>query len=304
MDFLAPHNICKTLRHSLNHSVVEIELTFTCQDGVLSLIALAYMRESNATILLRRKAARLQAETGNQSLVAKGDTGQTPQQILLRAVIRPTRLLLFSPIVSLLSLFAAFVFGLIFLLFTTFPAVFELQYGFSTQLSGLSYLGLGIGFLIGLFAFGALSDRVVKKLRRGKEATPEMRLPLMIAISPLIPIGFFWYGWAAETKTHWIVPILGTGFIGIGALFVLMPSQIYLVDAFGPEAAASALAANTMMRTLAGAFLTLAGPPLYDSLGFGWGNSLLGFLCLLFLPVPFLFYRHGKWLRERFVFVL
>lgn len=212
--------------------------------------------------------------------------------------------MLFSPIVLLLSLFAAFVFGLIFLLFTTFPAVFELQYRFSTELSGLSYLGLGIGFIIGVVTFGALSDRVVERLKGGKEATPEMRLPLMIMGAPLIPIGFFWYGWAAETKVHWIVPILGTAFIGIGALFVLMPSQIYLVDAFGSEAAASALAANTMMRTFSGAFLTLAGPPLYESLGLGWGNSLLGFLCLLFLPVPFLFYRYGKWLRERFVFVL
>jgi predicted MFS family arabinose efflux permease len=202
----------------------------------------------------------------------------------------------------MLSLFAAFVFGLVFLLFTTFPAVFESQYGFSEELSGLSYLGLGIGFLIGLGLFGSLSDRVLNKLKGDKEATPEMRLPLMIWMSPLIPIGFFWYGWSAQAHVHWIAPIIGTSFIGIGALFVLMPSQVYLVDAFGPEAAASAIAANTVLRTCASAFITLAGPPLYSNLGIGWGNSLLGFICLAFLPVPFLFYRYGKRLRERFVF--
>lgn len=59
--------------------------------------------------------------------------------------MRPTRLLLFSPIVTLLSLFCAVVFSLIYLLFTTFPAVFEEQYGFSVEISGLAYLGLGIG---------------------------------------------------------------------------------------------------------------------------------------------------------------
>ena len=112
-----------------------------------------------------------------------------------------------------------------------------------------------------------------------------MRLPLMIAFSPLVLVGFFWYGWSAETRTHWIVPILGTLVIGFGCLFVMMPTQIYLVDAFGPEAAASAIAANTMLRTLFGAFIALAGPPLYANLGLGWGNSVLGFICMLFLPV-------------------
>jgi hypothetical protein len=123
-------------------------------------------------------------------------------------------------------------------------------------------------------------------------------------LSPIMAIGFFWYGWSAQTHTHWVVPIIGTAFIGFGSLFVLLPSQLYLVDAFGPQGAASALAANTLFRMIAGAFLTLAGPPMYDSLGFGWGNSVLGFLCAAFLPVPFLFYRYGSWLRERFVFKL
>ncbi|KAI0125629.1 major facilitator superfamily domain-containing protein [Xylariales sp. AK1849] len=270
--------------------------------GTFCTIGVVCMRESNATILLRRKASRLRNETGNMQLKAKGDTGKTPRQELLRAIIRPTRLLLFSPIVTLFSLYAAVVFGFIFLLFTTFPSVFEIQYEFSTETSGLSYLGLGIGFFIGLALFGSFSDKVVQKLRGAKEATPEMRLPLMMWISPIIVVGFFWYGWSAQARVHWIVPILGTSLIGIGSLFVMMPSQIYLVDAFGPESAASALAANTVLRTLAGAFLTLAGPPLYSSLGIGWGNSLLGLMCLLFVPVPFLFYRYGKWLRERFVF--
>ena len=65
----------------------------------------------------------------------------------------------------------------------------------------------------------------------------------------------------------------------------MMPTQIYLVDAFGPEAAASAIAASTMLRTVASAFITLAGPPLYAKFGLGWGNSLLAFICVLFLPV-------------------
>ena len=76
-----------------------------------------------------------------------------------------------------------------------------------------------------------------------------------------------------------------------------MPSMVYLVDCFGAEAAASALAANTLLRSIGGAFLPLAGPPLYNSLGLGWGNSLLGFLAVAMLPIPWVFFLYGEKIR-------
>jgi hypothetical protein len=77
-----------------------------------------------------------------------------------------------------------------------------------------------------------------------------------------------------------------------------MPVQLYLIDACGPKKAASALAANTIIRSIAAGLLPLAGMPLYDELGLGWGNSLLGFLAVLFVPVPWLLYRYGCQLRQ------
>jgi len=58
-----------------------------------------------------------------------------------------------------------------------------------------------------------------------------------------------------------------------------MPVQTYLIDAF-TEYATSVTAARTILRSLVAAVLPLAGQPLYDKLGIGWGNSLLGFLAL------------------------
>lgn len=75
-----------------------------------------------------------------------------------------------------------------------------------------------------------------------------------------------------------------------------MPISTYLIDAFTVHSA-SALAANTILRSFAGAFLPLAGPPLYKSLGLGWGNSLLGFIALAAIPIPVLFWRYGERLR-------
>jgi hypothetical protein len=64
-----------------------------------------------------------------------------------------------------------------------------------------------------------------------------------------------------------------------------MPVQTYLINAF-TKYAASVTAARTILRSLMAAVLPLAGQPLYDKLGIGWGNSLLGFLALAMAPIP------------------
>ncbi|KAK5042861.1 hypothetical protein LTR84_012434 [Exophiala bonariae] len=266
--------------------------------GVSFVISIFFLHETNATVLLEWKAARLRKETGNTALVSTMDQGLTPRQLFLRAIIRPTKLLILSPIVLLLSLLCAFVFGLLFLLFTTFPTVFEEQYHFSAGVSGLSYLGVGIGMLSSLAIFATVTDKMQKAL--GESPKPEARLKPMIWVMPAVPVGIFWYGWTAEKQTHWIVPIIGTCFFGFGVLWVALPAQLYMVDVFGPEGAASALAANVVLRLLAAAFIPLAGPSLYADLGLGWGNSVLGFIGMAFLPVPLLFHRYGGWLRESF----
>ena len=260
------------------------------------------MRETHPNTLLERKATYLRNTTGNPHLRSKLDRGLKKQQIIFAALIRPAKLLLFSPIVLGMSISVALIFGLLYLLFATFNMVFEGQYGFTTGTSGLAYLGLGIGELLGLFVFGALSDKIMKA-RMAADNTevpkPEYRLVLMMWFPPIIGPGLFIYGWTAYYKVHWIAPIIGTFIVGFGSFFVVMPSQLFLVDLFGSEAAASALGASILLRSMFGCFLPLAGSHMYATLNYGWGNTLLGFLALAFAPVPILFYRYGEWIRNR-----
>lgn len=110
-------------------------------------------------------------------------------------------------------------------MFTTFPRIFEGQYGFSEKSIGLTYLGIGVGAFIGLFFCGVISDRILVylKKRNGGDAKPEYRLPAMIIGGVLVPAGLFIYAWTAEEKVHWIAPIIGTGFLG-GGMFVIFVS--------------------------------------------------------------------------------
>ena len=208
-------------------------------------------------------------------------------------------MLIFSPIVLALSTYMAVVYGYLYLLFTTITEVFETTYHFSSGSVGLTYLGIGIGCLVGVGAFGYLSDRILKYMtaRNGGEAKPEFRLPPMIPGSFTIPIGLFLYGWTADKGVQWIVPIIGTSLVGFGLLATFMPIQTYMVDAFTVYAA-SAIAANTILRSLVGALLPLAGRKMYATLGLGWGNSLLGFIALAMCPIPYVLYTFGERIRK------
>jgi predicted MFS family arabinose efflux permease len=187
-------------------------------------------------------------------------------------------------------------YGYLYLLFTTFPMVFKQQYNFSTGTIGLTYLGMGVGSLIGLAAAGYASDRLLKKLAGEGGFKPEYRLPPLIPSCYFIPVGLFWYGWAAEKHAHWIVPILGTVFIGFGVNVLMMCVATYFIDAH-PSYEASAIAACTAVRSLIGALVPLAGGSMYKALGLGWGNSLLGFLALAMAPLPLVFWKYGERIR-------
>jgi hypothetical protein len=198
--------------------------------GAVGVAALVVMRETHPKVLLERKAASLRASTGNPHLRSRLARPLTPRQVLVQALVRPTMLLLRSPILLVISLYVALVFGLMYLLFTTFTSVFEGQYGFGTSISGLVYLGLGVALIASMLLFSTLNDRVQTACMRAdgvQRPRPEYRLVLMIWFSPFVGVGLFIYGWTAYYKLHWIVPIIGTVFIGFGAFFVIVSSTLY-----------------------------------------------------------------------------
>lgn len=166
-------------------------IMLTIQAGAISLSALYFLRESYPPVLLERKAARLRKETGNPNLRSKLASGLTPRQLFKLAIVRPTKFLIFSPIVLLLSTYMAVVYGYLYLLFTTITEVYEKQYSFSPGTVGLTYLGIGVGALGGTVIFGIASDKTVKYLtaKHGGEMKAEYRLPPMIPGSFLIPVG-------------------------------------------------------------------------------------------------------------------
>lgn len=140
-------------------------------------------------------------------------------------------MLFFSPIVAAVSVYMGLCYAYFYLLITNLTPTFENVYHFSPSLVGLSYLGLGVGFICGQVVFATLSDRILKKrAAKAKEMKPEFRLPLAVWGGFLVPIAFFWYGWSAEARVHWIMPIIGPTFLGFGNSLIFVRIILHSYD--------------------------------------------------------------------------
>ncbi|PGH00723.1 hypothetical protein AJ80_09135 [Polytolypa hystricis UAMH7299] len=266
--------------------------------GAVTLGTAIFMRESYHPVLLARKAERLRKETGNPNLRSVLEIDKSAKGLLIRSIIRPTRILFMSPIAFLLSIYIAIAYGYLYILYTTVPTLFRDTYNFSVGTVGVSYLGMGIGALLGAAFTGITSDRLLHRLsRKSGVMKPEYRLPPMFVGAFCIPIGLFWYGWSAEKEAHYMVPIVGSMWISFGIFTAFITIATYLVDTYTTYAA-SATAANSFLRSLGAALLPLCGPQMFKTLGLGWGSSMLAFIAIAMIPFPFILYRYGEQIRK------
>ncbi|KAI1176528.1 major facilitator superfamily domain-containing protein [Nemania sp. FL0916] len=231
------------------------------------------------------------------SPTAAGHTNIT----LMKSMLRPWQFIFTSPIGGILCLYSGFVYGLLYLLLTTISTVFVQKYHWSVGLSGLAYIGIGIGFILGVVVIGGTSDRIMARRARlnNETAIPEIRLDVCIYFSFFIPASFFLYGWSANEHVFWLAPIVGLVLFGLGLIGIILPIQTYMIDAF-PDYAASSTAALASSRNLVGTFLPLAGPYLYAAIGIGLGNTLLGIVAFVFIPAPYFIAKHGEKLRLKY----
>ncbi|EER24330.1 Major Facilitator Superfamily protein [Coccidioides posadasii C735 delta SOWgp] len=269
-------------------------------DAVVQILAFIFLSETYAPKILATKAKKLRRETGNEKLRTKWETpDRSLFQILRKNLSRPFIMLFTQPAIQVLGLYRAYLYGLMYLVLATFPLVWEQAYKFSLGIASLHYISLGIGFVIGLQICAPLNDRAycALKKRYSHPGRPEFRIPLMIPAGLLVPIGIFLYGWSTHYRTHWIIPDIGCAIFAMGLIIGFQCVQSYVVDSY-PRYAASATGAVAFLRTMAGFGFPLFGSQLYETLGLGWGNSLLGFISLtLGIFAPWGLWHYGEKLR-------
>lgn len=270
--------------------------------AAVSLIAIwLTFEETHHGIILARRAEILRRRTGNWGIHAPHETvSLSMKEICERNITRPLLMLVTEPILFLVTLYNSFIYGLLYLFLTAVPMIFT-RYHFAQAVDLLPYLAMLIGCLTGGVISVFMNRRYVTTMEKNDgKGIPEERLPPMMVGSVLFPIGMFWLSWTGDfpDKIHWIVPTLGLVPIGMGLTLIFLPCLNYIVDCY-LLFAASALAGNAFLRSAFGAAFPLFARQMFDRMGIRWAGTVLGCGALILLPVPFLFYKFGKKLRQK-----
>lgn len=252
-----------------------------------------FLPETSSANILYRRTRRLRKLTGNDKLRCEPELEgeqMSGAEVVKMILVRPLTLMFTEPMVFLLNLYIALIYGLLYIWFESFPIVFVEIYGFSLGTEGLAFLGILIGAIIVIPPFFAYLYYIQEpQFDKNGDLQPEKRLPPAFVGGFAIPICLFWFGWSAG-HTHWIMPIIGSAFFSIGAFLLFNSVLNYLPDAY-PKYAASVLAGNDFMRSSFGAGFPLFASAMYTKLGTGWASSLLGFLSIVFIPIPFVLWK-------------
>lgn len=258
------------------------------------------MQETYKAEILHRRARRLGlTPPGNEKSAL-----ESAKFFVTTQLTRPVHMGLTEPIVGLFTVYIAMNFAMLYSFFAVFEEIMRDVYGFDLGQSGLTFLGLGVGCIVGCLAIIILNKTLVKKQIRlskergeGGKVNPESRLYIAMVGSLFIPISLFWFGWTARSDIHWICPIIAEAFFGCGNLFIFMAATLYLTDTYGARYTASAMGANNLARYTVGCVFPLWVNFMYDGLGIGWATSLFGFISLAMMPIPWVFWIWGPKLR-------
>jgi MFS family permease len=289
--------------------------------GALWLIGALLIPETYSPVILRRRAAKLSKMTGKvyKSRMEVEQGQKTLGAELKTAISRPWILLLKEPIVLLLSIYMAIIYGTLYLMFAAFPIVYQVNRGWSEGIGGLAFIGVAVGMMFAV-AYSIFDNRRYNRVasENNGKAPPEARLPPSMLGSIFLPLGLFWFAWTNYPSIHWSASIIGTAPFGFGMVLVFLSIMNYLIDAYTIYAA-SVLAANSVLRSLFGAIFPLFTScksntfpqaffecvthsffkDMYQNLGIHWASSIPAFLALMCVPFPFLFYKYGRAIRLR-----
>lgn len=211
-----------------------------------------------------------------------------------------------TPVSIFWNIYIAIIYGILYLCFVAYPIVFRDIRGWQLGMSGLAFLGIGFGVVLTI-ACEPFIRRLINSHAKDPETGkpyPEAMVSFVCICAAMIPVGELWFAWTCSPASiHWIVPLLAGIPFGAGNTGVFIYASNYLTQSYGMYAA-SALAGNSVIRSILGGVLPLAGASMYDSLGPNWAGTLLGVLEVVIVPIPFVFYKYGHKIRIKSPLIL
>lgn len=140
-----------------------------------------FLPETSANNILVRRTARLRKITGDDKLICEPELQSkemTGKAIAMMVLVRPFSLNFYEPMVFLVNLYIALIYGLLYVWFESFVIVFVGIYHFGLGEEGLAYLGILVGAFVTIPPFfWYLHKYLEPQFDENGELQPEKRLP-------------------------------------------------------------------------------------------------------------------------------
>ncbi|PNP42378.1 hypothetical protein THARTR1_11169 [Trichoderma harzianum] len=278
--------------------------------GFVQLVHCFTVPETRTTILMNRIAKKRRQQTGQNiwgpdELVPFRDRFSAKE--VLVTWVRPFKMFLTEPIVLVLSLLSGFSDALIFMFIQSFALVYK-QWGFGTVEIGLSFIPIGIGYVIAWLLFIPAIKRNIKERKakpNDERAQYESRLWFLLYTAPCLPIGLIGFAWTIQgPPIHWIGSMIFVAIVGIANYAIYMATIDYMICAYGPYSA-SATGGNGWSRDFLAGVLTIPALPFFQNIGKSSGKNLeyasTILFCISFVLVVavYVIYWKGPALRKR-----
>lgn len=265
------------------------------------LVTIVFARETYHPVIKRRRAKQLGIVLPAEDLRPDIPWSQRIYNFITIGLIRPLHMLVAEPIIGLSCLYVACEFATLFSFFAAVPFVFQIVYGFGREDCGLVFISIVVGSVLGLLTV-LLTDIFIYKKRQvprfhPSPPPPEHRLYAAMIGSFGLPIGLFWFGWSGYHGVHWISTVLAIVPFAWGNICIFISLMQYMGDTYTGSIVASGASANSLARYSLASVFPLFTIQMYEKLGINWASSLLGFVAIALLPVPWLFFKFGPRIR-------
>lgn len=284
-----------------------VEWSTLVLSGAVLMLVLLFQPETYAPTLRewQTSAAIAKVASGDGEVFSAGIIGKTEQVSGLQrfkakigpALYRPVQLSYSEPIIIMISVYLSVLYIVIFTFLPGYTFIFTNTYGFSLAERGLSFFGLGVGFLLALAMAIPITIQSRKIIQRDGGLSPESRLWFAMIGAPTIPIGLFWMAWTTRASISCWSAIAASALLGFGVLCVFISSYQYIIYTY-EQLAASGLVFVTFTRYLVAGGMVEVGIPMYENLGVAWALTLLGILSVVLIPIPFSLFYWGPQIRQ------
>ena len=258
-------------------------------------------RETFHPVLKRRRAKELGITLPPEDRSPDIPWTTRIHSFLTIGLIRPLHMLVAEPIIGLSCLYVACEFATLFSFFAAVPFVFQVVYAFDREKCGLVFVSIIVGCCLGLMTVHLTDAQIYRKRHvprfHPEPPSPEHRLYAAMIGSIGLPIGLFWFGWSGYHDAHWASTAVAIVPFAWGNICIFISLMQYMGDTYAGAVVASAASANGLARYLLASVFPLFTIQMYEKLGINWASSLLGFVSVALLPVPWLFYKFGPRIR-------